>query len=155
MPAASRQARPAHGPHDCGPGGTTEHCRYLPGASAADLIKQPSTGLAAKYCCRVADSAPGTGKLSAFDIFRGDVRRGTAKRFMDAPDGRNAAGMAFDRRQHLLFVAGGPTGQAYPYQGHCQVVPVRASGSAFINDDALTRHGAWFTDSLQLYNQCQ
>jgi hypothetical protein len=96
------------------------------------------------------------GELFTGDIFRGDVRRGTAKRFIDAPDGRFAAGIVFDRRHHLLFVAGGPTGQAYVYNTRTRVTAASyqfgASGSAFINDVTLTRHGAWFTDSL-LYNR--
>ena len=91
------------------------------------------------------------GELFTGDIFRGDIRRGTAKRFIDAPDGRFAAGMFFDRRHHLLFVAGGPTGQAYVYDTRTRVTVASyqfgAPQSAFINDVTLTRDGAWFTDS--------
>ena len=49
------------------------------------------------------------------DIFRGDVQRGTAELFIDAPAGRMAAGMAVDLAHDLLFVAGGFTGQGYVY----------------------------------------
>jgi hypothetical protein len=93
------------------------------------------------------------GELFTGDIFRGNVRRGTAKKFIDAPDGRNALGMRFDHRHNLLFVAGGPTGQAYVYntrtRGTVASYQFGAPGSSFINDVTLTRHGAWFTDSLK------
>jgi len=55
------------------------------------------------------------GDLFAGDIFRGSIRRGTAERFIDAPPGRMAVGMAADLRHDLLFVAGGFTGQGYVY----------------------------------------
>ena len=93
------------------------------------------------------------GDLVQGDIFRGDIRRGTAERFIDAPDGRQALGLVADLRHHLLFVAGGPTAQAYVYDlrsgatvASYQLGP---AGMSFINDVALTRQGAWFTDSLQ------
>jgi sugar lactone lactonase YvrE len=93
------------------------------------------------------------GDLVEGDIFRGDVRRGTAERFIDAPAGRQALGMAADVRHHLLFVAGGPTGQGYVYDlrsgATVATYQFGAAGTAFINDVALTRQGAWFTDSLQ------
>jgi hypothetical protein len=51
----------------------------------------------------------------------------------------------FDRRHHLLFVAGGPTGQAYVYNTRTRVTAASyqfgASGSAFINDVTLTATG--------------
>lgn len=93
------------------------------------------------------------GELFTGDIFRGSVRRGTAKKFIDAPDGRNALGMVFDRRHDLLFVAGGPTGQAYVYNTRSgQTVAsyqLGSAGSSFINDVTVTADGAWFTDSFQ------
>ena len=41
--AALRRTKPAYGPHDCGPHGTTGLCRHRSDASAADLIMQPPT----------------------------------------------------------------------------------------------------------------
>ncbi len=100
------------------------------------------------------------GDLFAGDIFRGDVQRGTAQLFIDAPAGRMAVGMAVDLEHHLLFVAGGFTGQGYvydtrngatvgdPYQfGTLGTAAVPST--ALINDVALTKDGAWFTDSFQ------
>ncbi len=56
--------------------------------------------------------------------------------------------MKYDRRTGLLFVAGGPSGQAYVYDTRTRE-PVAAIDLAagFINDVALTRAGAWFTNS--------
>jgi hypothetical protein len=93
------------------------------------------------------------GDLLRGDIFRGDVRRGTAELFIDAPTGRMALAMAVDLPHGLLFVAGGFTGQAYV----CDVgtgatvasYQLGAAGSSVINDVAVTRRGAWFTDSVQ------
>ena len=93
------------------------------------------------------------GDLFAGDIFRGDVHRGTAELFIDAPAGRMAVGMAADLEHDLLFVAGGFTGQAYVYStvtgATVATYQFGAAGSSLINDVALTKHGAWFTDSFQ------
>ncbi|GCD45030.1 hypothetical protein [Streptomyces paromomycinus] len=87
------------------------------------------------------------------DIYRGDTEAGTAARFIDAPRGRHALGMAAHPRHDLLFVGGGRTGQAYVYDlGTRRTVAsyrFGPAGSTFVNDVALTRHGAWFTDSLR------
>ena len=95
------------------------------------------------------------GDLFAGDIFRGDVQRGTAELFIDAPDaeGRMAVGMAADLDDDLLFVAGGFTGQGYVYDTHTGATVATyqfgAAGTSLINDVALTKDGAWFTDSFQ------
>ena len=113
----------------------------LPGAQSAEGIAK---GRGATFYA---------GELFTGDIFRGNIRLGTAKKFIDAPEGRNALGMSFDHRHSLLFVAGGPTGQAYVYntrsRGTVASYQFGAPGSSFINDVTLTRHGAWFTDSLK------
>jgi len=94
------------------------------------------------------------GDLLTGDIFRGKIHDGTATRFIDAPDGRFAAGMKADASDRLLFVAGGPTGAGYVYDTDTGA-PVSsyqfqtAPTPTFINDVALTKDGAWFTDSSQ------
>jgi sugar lactone lactonase YvrE len=119
----------------------------LPGASSAEgiAVGQGSTFYA--------------GDLLRGDIFRGDLQRGTAERFIDAPAGRLAVGMKADPSSGLLFVAGGFTGQGYVYDtGTGATVALYQfadpSAGTFINDVALTRAGAWFTDSAraQLYS---
>jgi hypothetical protein len=113
----------------------------LPGATSAEGI------------ARGKGSTFYAGDLFGGDIFRGDVRRGTAELFIDAPPNRMALGMAFDHRHDLLFVAGGPTGQAYVYNTRSGATVASYAfgdpGSSFINDVTVTADGAWFTDSLQ------
>src|SRR5215211_8259254 len=93
------------------------------------------------------------GDLFRGDIFRGNLQRGTAERFIDAPAGRMAAGMATDLAHQLLFVAGALTGQAYIYDlrtgATVATYQFGAPGASIINDVTVTKHGAWFTDSLQ------
>ena len=85
------------------------------------------------------------------NIFRGDLRDGTARKFITVPAGRAALGMKVDRRHDLLFVAGGGTGQAYLYDLKSRkteaTYQLAAPGTSFINDVTLTSRGAWFTNS--------
>jgi sugar lactone lactonase YvrE len=93
------------------------------------------------------------GDLFAGDIFRGNLQRGTAEVFINAPDGRMAVGMAVDVAHDLLFVAGGFTGQAYIYDTRSGATVASyqfgAPPATLVNDVALTKDGAWFTDSFQ------
>jgi sugar lactone lactonase YvrE len=113
----------------------------LPGATSAEGI---AAGRGATFYA---------GDLFAGDIFRGNVQRGTAELFINAPDGRMAVGMAADVAHQLLFVAGGFTGQAYVYdlRSGATVASYQFGDPAtsLVNDVALTKDGAWFTDSLQ------
>ena len=111
----------------------------LPGASSAEGIAK-GTG-----------STFYAGDLLRGDIFRGDVRRGTAELFIDAPDGRMAAGMAVDVRHRLLFVAGVSTGGAYVYDTRTGATVASyqfTDRPSLINDVAISKDGAWFTDSV-------
>ncbi|MGF9648438.1 hypothetical protein AAIH32_10715 [Pseudarthrobacter oxydans] len=88
------------------------------------------------------------GELMTGDIFRGDIREGKAKRFIDAPEGRMAVGMKADVRNDLLFVAGGSKGKAYVYNTETgDAVKEYDLAPGFINDVTLTPDGAWFTNS--------
>jgi sugar lactone lactonase YvrE len=113
----------------------------LPGASSAEGI---AAGRGATFYA---------GDLFAGDIFRGNLQRGTAERFIDAPAGRMAVGMAADLPHQLLFVAGGFTGQAYVYDTRSGATVASYQlgdpATSIINDVAVTKDGAWFTDSLQ------
>jgi sugar lactone lactonase YvrE len=64
-----------------------------------------------------------------------------------------AVGMAVDVAHDLLFVAGGFTGQAYIYDTRSGATVASyqfgAPPATLINDVALTKDGAWFTDSFQ------
>jgi sugar lactone lactonase YvrE len=63
-----------------------------------------------------------------------------------------AVGMAADLTHGLLFVAGGFTGQGYVYDLRTGATVASyqfaAPQTSVINDVAVTRRGAWFTDSL-------
>jgi sugar lactone lactonase YvrE len=119
----------------------------LPGATSAEGI---AAGRGATFYA---------GDLFAGDVFRGNIRRGTAELFIDAPAGRQAVGMAVDLTHKLLFVAGGFTGQGYVYDlgtgatvatyQFAAPAPTAAPPTTVINDVAITKRGAWFTDSRQ------
>ncbi|MGW3996964.1 hypothetical protein [Amycolatopsis sp. NPDC004772] len=111
----------------------------LPGATSAEGITAAGGGT---YY---------TGDLIAGTIFREDVRRGTAERFIEAPPGTMAAGVDFDRRHDLLFVAGAAGGKAYVYDVRTKAkVADYTFGdpqTSYVNDVVVTPQGAWFTDS--------
>ncbi|GIM93001.1 hypothetical protein Ato02nite_047940 [Paractinoplanes toevensis] len=86
------------------------------------------------------------------DIFRGDIRSGAVEKFIDAPDGSQAAGLKADVRHGLLFVAGSFSGQAYVYNlrtGALLATYQLAPDGDLINDVAVTAEGAWLTDSAE------
>jgi hypothetical protein len=91
------------------------------------------------------------GELMTGDIFRGDIRDGKAKRFIDVPDGRMAVGLKADVRHDLLYVAGGAKGKAYIYNTETKAtvadLTLTTKAGSFINDVVLTDDGAWFTNS--------
>ncbi|WP_410669746.1 hypothetical protein [Amycolatopsis sp. cmx-4-68] len=111
----------------------------LPGATSAEGITAAGGGT---YY---------TGDLIAGTIFREDVRRGTAERFIEAPPGTMAAGVDFDRRHGLLFVAGAIGGKAYVYDVRTKAKVADFTfgdpQTSYVNDVVVTPQGAWFTDS--------
>ena len=70
--------------------------------------------------------------------------------FIPAQEGRAAIGLKYDARSGLLFVAGGPTGNAYVYDGETgesvAELQLNTQGS-FINDVIVTKDAAYFTNS--------
>lgn len=93
------------------------------------------------------------------DIYRGDLRTGLGKVFIDRFE-RDDAGHPFaiglkpDERRHLLAVAGGFDGKAAFYDtrdgsvvADLQLGP--ADGSSLINDVIVTGDAAYFTDTLR------
>ncbi|WP_086844945.1 hypothetical protein [Amycolatopsis kentuckyensis] len=111
----------------------------LPGATSAEGITAAGGGT---YY---------TGDLIAGTIFREDVRGGTAERFIEAPPGQMAAGVDFDRRHGLLFVAGAIGGKAYVYDVRTKAKVADFTfgdpQTSYVNDVVVTPQGAWFTDS--------
>jgi hypothetical protein len=112
----------------------------LPGAMSAEGIAK---GVGSTFYA---------GDLFSGDIYRGNLQHRTAELFVDAPSGRMAVGMAVDVRRDLLLVAGGFDGTAHVYDANtgATVATYRFTDPpSVINDVAVTRKGAWFTDSLQ------
>ena len=136
----------AAGPVSASPG------HHGPGDNPPDSIELPNAS-SAEGIAAGGGSSFYAGDLFEGDIYRGSLNKGTAKEIIDAPDGRKAVGMDFNKRHDLLAVAGGDTGQAYFYDtdtgetvAKYQLAP---AGTSFINDVTLTRRGAWFTNSLK------
>jgi hypothetical protein len=91
------------------------------------------------------------GSLVDGDIYRADIRTGKGKVFINAPSGRKALGMKFDKEHNRLWVAGGPTGHAYVYDtrnGKSRADLALAAGASLINDVVVTEYAAYFTDSF-------
>jgi sugar lactone lactonase YvrE len=90
------------------------------------------------------------GSIPTGAVWRGDLRTGEGDILVPAQEGRAAIGLKYDRRTGLLFVAGGPTGSAFIYDGetgkNVADIQLNTQGS-FINDVVLTRDAAYFTNS--------
>jgi sugar lactone lactonase YvrE len=93
------------------------------------------------------------GSIPTGAVYRGDLRTGEGDVLVPAQEGRAAIGLKYDERTGLLFVAGGPTGFAYVYNGETgeNVAEIQlTTGPAFINDVVITQDAAYFTNSQQL-----
>jgi len=92
------------------------------------------------------------GSIPTGAVYRGDLRTGEGEILVPAQAGRAAIGLKYDERTGLLFVAGGPTGYAYVYNGEtgANVAEIQlTTGPSFINDVVVTRDAAYFTNSFQ------
>jgi sugar lactone lactonase YvrE len=82
-------------------------------------------------------------------VYRGSLRTGAGALLVQPQSGRAAIGMKVDRGR--LFVAGGPTGDAYVYNARTGAAiasyELPTSGATFVNDVVVTKRAAWFTDS--------
>jgi sugar lactone lactonase YvrE len=98
------------------------------------------------------------GSIPTGAVWKADARTGEGEVLVEGQEGRSAIGIEVDRRNRL-FVAGGATGKAFVYDAATgadlasyQLAPAGAPAT-FVNDVAVTRKAAWFTDSRiqQLY----
>jgi sugar lactone lactonase YvrE len=90
------------------------------------------------------------GSIPTGAIFRGDLRTGQGAVLVPGAAGRAAIGVEYDHGR--LFVAGGPTGKAFVYSARTgalirEVQLATGPDATFINDVAVTRRAAYFTDS--------
>ena len=119
----------------------TDRAIVLPGATGTEGV------------ARLNGSTFFAGDLLTGDIFRGRINQGTAAKFIDAPDGRFAAGMKADSSDELLFVAGGPTGQGYVYDTRTgapvSVVPVPDSPDPDLHQRRRTLQGRCLVHRLR------
>lgn len=91
-----------------------------------------------------------SGSIPTGDVLAVDVVTGESHLAVDAPPGRTAAGLE-QERWGRLWVAGGPTGEAYVYAADgapAATLSLSPPPSTFINDVVITRDAAWFTDSF-------
>lgn len=92
------------------------------------------------------------GSIPTGAVYRGDLRTGTGEVLVPGQAGHMSIGMKFDPRSNLLFVAGGPTGMAFVYDGNsgATVATIQlTTDPSFINDVVITRDAAYFTNSSQ------
>ena len=92
------------------------------------------------------------GSIPTGAIYQGDFLTGEGDLLVEPQEGRAAIGLKFDPRSGYLFVAGGPTGEAYVYDsetGETVAVLTLSEGPSFINDVVITQDAAYFTNSFQ------
>jgi hypothetical protein len=88
------------------------------------------------------------GSIPTGAVYRGDVRTGQGAPLVPAHEGRAAIGLKVHHKQ--LWVAGGPTGKAFVYDARTGVDVAEfalTTATPFINDVAIGRHEAFFTNS--------
>ena len=122
-----------------------------PARAFPDLIRLPN-GFQPEGIAVGRGSTFYVGSIPTGAIYRGDLRTGEGEILVPAQQGRNAIGLKYEERTGLLFVAGGPSGYAYIYNGQtgANVAEIQLSTStSFINDVVVTRNAAYFTDSFR------
>ena len=88
-------------------------------------------------------------------IYKADLRTGEGSVLVQSREGRTAIGLAVDPRTNYVWVAGGPFGAAYVYDGTTgtDVADVSVNGepflATFVNDVVVTRDAAYLTDSFR------
>ena len=90
------------------------------------------------------------GSIPTGAVYRGDLRTGKGATLVQGASGRAAIGIEHDRGR--IFVAGGTTGKAFVYDARSgalqrEIQLATGSGETFVNDVAVTRRAAYFTDS--------
>jgi streptogramin lyase len=120
----------------------------MAGAAAyPELIPLP-TGFQPEGIAVGAGPTAYVGSLADGDVYRIDLRTGAGETFVEGP-GSAAVGLAVGRAGGLLWVAGGPSGQARAYDTATgELVADYDLGGGFVNDVVATREAAFFTDSF-------
>ncbi|HSI98367.1 MAG TPA: hypothetical protein VK926_08390 [Gaiellaceae bacterium] len=91
------------------------------------------------------------GSIPTGAIYRGSLRTGNGAVLVPGAAGRAAIGV--EANHGRLFVAGGPTGKAFVYDARTGAslaeLTLATGGNTFVNDVAVTKRAAWFTDSFR------
>lgn len=88
------------------------------------------------------------GSLAGGAIYALDSRSGAGRVLSPGVSGQVAAGLKFDSRSNLIYVAGGPGGVARAVDAATgAVVATYALGAGFINDVVVTPSAVYFTNS--------
>jgi sugar lactone lactonase YvrE len=97
----------------------------------------------------IKDTTFYVGSIPTGAIYRGDLRTGDGAILNPGGEGRAAIGVEYDHGR--LFVAGGPTGSGFVYSARSgQLLATHrftTETNTFVNDVAVARGGAYFTDS--------
>ena len=94
------------------------------------------------------------GSIPTGQVLRIDSRTGALSEAVPARPDHAAIGLKYDHFKNRLFVAGGPTGKAFVYDAatgaeFAALQLTALPGPTFINDVALSKKAAYFTDSRQ------
>jgi hypothetical protein len=92
------------------------------------------------------------GSIGTGAVYAANIVTGQGQIVVPAQTGRAAIGLSFDPRTNLIYVAGGPTGQAYVYDartGATVALFQLSTQASFINDQVIVRDAVFFTDSLR------
>jgi len=93
------------------------------------------------------------GSIPTGAIFKANLITGRGAVLVPPRADRRAIGVKVDLRTNIVYVAGGPTGQAYAYDGNTgedvAVLQLTAESNTFINDQIVTRDAVYFTDSFR------
>jgi hypothetical protein len=92
------------------------------------------------------------GSIPTGRVWRGNLRTGQGS-VLVPNRGRAAIGVDVDHRNRL-FVAGGPTGDGYVYDAGTGADIAQfnfTDDASFVNDVAVTKRAAWFTDSTRQF----
>jgi sugar lactone lactonase YvrE len=115
-----------------------------------DRIQLPN-GFAPEGIAVAHDGTFYVGSIPTGAIYRGSVKTGEGAVLVPGVHGRQAIGVDVDKLGRV-FVAGGPTGKAFVYDGKSGALIAEyelTRAETFVNDVVVTRGGAYFTDSFQ------
>jgi hypothetical protein len=92
------------------------------------------------------------GSLATGAIYKGDFRTGEGSILVGASS-RLAFGLSYDERSGYLFVAGGPLGSLYVYNGSTGALlgEYNIPTALFINDVVVTKNAVYLSESLRPY----